>query len=530
MKSKAGKAVREVLAVSCIIALLLSGCGSHDSHETETTTLDEWDSAGTTLIETETPISNTETEEFLTETTSTTPETTTERPIASREQLIAEFDEQWAKKDFPEDAYKYFIAVIDGLYDNYDAWCDVIPDLPCKDTYIREHAIKTFSVIKSLTFCGEHSRKGKRLLREGSAFGSVDGDFNMVFIFTDDSDETNRFYDDVERLAHEWLGHCYQSEDCLWNYKYQDDLYYLREPVLEGAATMHMKLCSPLSNDRSYSDFYEKGDIQLEYQFVNGEGYHTEYAFFMHLQHLIGYDLMDRVQHGERTFKYIKQAIVKRYGKQAVDDLFAAFEAYKLATDLEERIDQFDAAEQETRVMLRLLKQDIQKLNTREDVADFFPMYRAWKTQCIPQVLDHSLDYEENNITSSYFNFDELDGLMIDKMKQFDVPRSFSVAADKKCEALKLLLYNDTVNWGNDHDWCYLPVTLYGAEYVYIDSEYGAEYANMDLGLHIVFVDLRSNRQYNLPENNIQRATLWMENGAVKCNIVSDLPQNPDLM
>ena len=87
-----------------------------------------------------------------------------------------------------------------------------------------------------------------------------------------------------------------------------------------------------------------------------------------------------------------------------------------------------------------------------------------------------------------------------------------------------------TVNWGNDHDWCYLPVTLYGAEYVYIDSEYGAEYANMDLGLHIVFVDLRSNRQYNLPENNIQRATLWMENGAVKCNIVSDLPQNPDLM
>lgn len=147
-------------------------------------------------------------------------------------------------KDFPEDVNTMYRSILDKLYENYDSWKIIIPDLPEKHEYLSE-IINNISKIKSITIYDKDSKEAKEIEKLYGATTALSNGSNITFIYNPNVDDSN----DLSILCHESI-HASKQRNIMNNVDYFDSDYYLKNIFIEGGADFNTLFLTEYKNDR----------------------------------------------------------------------------------------------------------------------------------------------------------------------------------------------------------------------------------------------------------------------------------------
>ena len=371
--------------------------------------------------------------------TITKPNSQTQEALYNK--LLNSFNAEFNKKGFSDTAYKYLKAVFDETYKNYDQWQQISKDLPSKEEYMNTYIIGAIKDIKDMQFYSKNSKEAQERLEKGYRLGYITRD-NKIIIIYDDSSEEN-FRNDVEMTAHE-LQHVItkvrRDESYFNNYPFLEDI------IEEGGATARMKYTNKLKTEKLAANNIKLGEYKLKYKSDNEQGYHKEMNIYNNLTFLVGFDVMQKVDLGEAPIDIIKETIEQKYGENTSNKIFEELEKWYNGYQEGDSAKKMQSATNLQNLFLDCIEKDIENLKTEEEVIKYANIYRAYKINNLARVYKN-----EEDITDEYFNIDELDKKMAEKMSKY---KSFQFTSDKKQnqDAIMCLLYTTDKQIGKGED------------------------------------------------------------------------------
>ena len=154
----------------------------------------------------------------------------------------------------------------------------------------------------------------------------------------------------------------------------------------------------------------EEGSLIIDYNKDNGAGYLVDLNAYEKLVYLVGYNTMDKVEKGELPISIVEETITKKYGKtQASKFLQTMKEWYTEYNNSYKGEEIYNLAIEFENVFLECVKQDINMLQTENEIREYKEIWEHYKTKNLPQVTE---DEAKNNITNEIFNIESIDNML----------------------------------------------------------------------------------------------------------------------
>lgn len=398
-----------------------------------------------------------------------------EKKVA-KDLLLDELNKELAKKKFSVRANNLLRDVLDRLYENYPNWRHVFKDLPPTDQYIRVNFIGAIKYINNMHVVDADSSEGKTALDNGSAYAFVDEDKDLTLYY---EKETENYYENnLETLYHE-VTHCRQQ-------MVFDDSYFkgnemLRDIIVEGGATFHMKFICKNTSDMGGSGYIDKGDnseTKLNYFNNNGNGYPFEKNIYEHLIYLAGFDCINKMELKKISLSDVKKQIAQNYGNEAADSIWKELKYFlKIHAETVHSKKVFDEAVKLQKIFLNVVKTDIENLDTRNPVMvkRFINIYRSYKLRMLVK-WEEWIGDRLVVISDEKFNIDYYDNLMMQKIIDSGVV-NFSSDSSLNRMAVKALIFatNNYYTIAGVDGFYFLPEDLENAKYTYKEYKNSGE-------------------------------------------------------
>lgn len=332
--------------------------------------------------------------------------------------LFQQLNNELNKKTFPEEANKLFIDTLKRLYENYPEWQKGYKDLPNREEYIKSNLIDIIKEIYTIEYYKEDSKEANELYEEGSpsAWTTFDENDNLIVGViakeADKSTEEERNIN-IERFYHEII-HCKQKD--IIGSNYFDENEEIEEIYLEGGATFHMKFTNPYTLEVGgiWSVENEKGDLVVNYNKDNCVGYLLQLNAYEKLVYLVGYTTMDKVEKGEIPLSTIEETIGKKYGAGKATEFLNIMKEWKIEYDNSYKGDEiYNLAIELENKFLEFVKQDINSLETKQQIEEYKAIWERYETKNLPQVIKE----DSKDITNETFNIDSIKESLKNKEK-----------------------------------------------------------------------------------------------------------------
>ena len=200
---------------------------------------------------------------------------------------------------------------------------------------------------------------------------------------------------------------------------------------------------------------------------------------------------MKNVVNGE-GLDCLKKSIAQKYGKDLAVELFNNLETL-INTDKNQSDNEYNAALAFEKTCLKFVEQDINNLNSKEDVKNFIEIYRNYKCSLLGGITDSE---ETIDFTNKIFNLDRLDCLLADKIIKYDV-LNFSSNPNLNKMAIKSLLVSKKQPYHDKEGYYsyYTTTTLDNALFNYTESDgigdmtlyYKNPYDDQMIQFHFIF-------------------------------------------
>lgn len=340
--------------------------------------------------------------------------------IIEYDELLNQLNIELQKKGFSNEINSLFKDTFEYLYKNYSSWEKGYKDLPSKEAYIKKNLIDIIQNIDNIEFYEGNSEEGKRKLKEGDAFAWTeiceDDSIKIVVIAESAGSDDKKLREyDIERFFHELI-HC-KGKNIIFDWKYFKKYEEIRQIIIEGAATFNMKFVQPSDSEKlgSWIIENEEESIEISYDKEDCIGYLVEMNAYEKLVYLVGYNVMDKVEKGEEPLSIIEETIAKTYGKKQAKQILETMSDWYLEYEAAWKSNKtFDLSIRLEKEFLEFVKQDINSLETEDQIEKFKKMWKNYKKHNIPQVTNIG---ETKNITKEVFELEKIDDMLKGKEK-----------------------------------------------------------------------------------------------------------------
>lgn len=172
-------------------------------------------------------------------------------------------------------------------------------------------------------------------------------------------------------------------------------------------------------------------------------GYTLYGSIYDKLATFAGYKTMEDVIKGKHT-ENIKKALKKKYGNNLAMKIMNNINKIENKVINNEKFDNLLIDLEKD--FLECMKQDIERLDNKEDIMHYMEFYRRYKATVLPYILGK----DNRDRTYDTFNLDEIDDMMTDKIEEYDVLKFTSNKSLNRMAIKSALISNKDLYGGQD--------------------------------------------------------------------------------
>ena len=385
------------------------------------------------------------------------------------------------EKDFSDKDKSLLYEVLDSLwysYDNIGQAFSVI-GYPSKEKYINDNLIVPVKMLTSL--------KGVDNLNTSFAAATTadygDGRIEINYL---------------EDISHDYLIYTMQHELRHVIRKVTDDEYYNLIPKHHRIMNEGWAVLGSLSEFDVNSSFHQpyacKTFETQEDGYVLNVGYlapSEEYGMLanilMKYTVVVGYENMLKWEKGELTaselLSIMDEALGEETAERFITDLNETVLNYQTRFENGNSVEIYpddidtDKIIDAEEIILNLLKSRLSQLNNKNDIQEFFNFYYIYKKYFCTRYEERryvelgggNFGLDVHDHTNEKINADDIENLLIQKVKEYDVLPKFSVNSELNEMTIKAM-------FSTDNPYCInAPVNLFNADYQYNDGEIWGE-------------------------------------------------------
>ena len=398
-----------------------------------------------------------------------------ERKIYTKEELKEFLTNKINEKHFNDISRSFLMDILEKLYDNYPKWKKGYKDLPDISLFIIDNLINPLDNLETLNLISENDEKANEIYEVGRGYTETDENdkLHVYYVYSDYKNINDKSHmEDLEGLFHEIIHVKQLGNDIKLNRDYITDKSELLHKVFfEGGATYYSRFIAEYDSMNTAGYGYCKSDKSVCFLYEKETGMGAHYIAYMYayekMSYILGYDTMNNFELGQISEDELDKLLRKNTGKDILSIVYLSCNEEKKDLAIN-NILSFET------ILHEEMKKDINNLNSYEEVRKYIDIYRHLKIKSFPNIgYKESLYNIKDDKFDKFFNLDELDNLLINKIIEFKVIKNISSNVGLNRMALKALLKGHKYpyyEYNNIYDSLFLPYHLEKVEFYYTEK------------------------------------------------------------